>query len=153
MTTLQEAQRGPGYQPQAPITNLPIDITLSCLLHLPGNQVARLQLVSKYFWHVVTSAGDKLWKRLSQQDFPQRALPSNILPILHYQRCFATEQNWKNGRYVYQRINNCGKALFLSGHQLFCEGPDLSIQIWNLNNLTCQTLIGFPGENSLDINM
>jgi hypothetical protein len=153
MAILQGAQRGPGYQPQAPITYLSKDITLSCLLHLPGNQVARLQLVSTYFWHVVTSAGDNLWKRLAQQDFPSRAIPSNILPMLHYQKCFVTEQNWKNGRYVYQRLNNCGKALFLSGHQIFCEGPDLSIQIWNLNNLTCQTLIGFPGENSLDINM
>jgi WD40 repeat protein len=152
----QVAQKGPGYQNLAPITHLPLDITLLFLLLLPGPQVARTKRICKYFAQVVNN--ENLWARLCQRDLPATAIPSNLSPSLHYKRCFLTEQNWRKGRYVYQRLTNCENPLSLSGHQLFSTGPELSIlcenrwpiHIWDLNNTSCCTVEGFPIHDDID---
>jgi hypothetical protein len=139
---IKQVTHGIGYQFKAPITHLPRDITLLYLFWLPGNQISRMQHVSKYFRNVIVIEGENLWQRLCQRDFPRRIIPQNTLSKLHYQTCFKTEQNWRKGRYVYQRLNNCGKILSLSGHHLFCASPQLTIQRWNLTDLTYQVLEG-----------
>lgn len=152
----QVAQRSTYFQPLAPVTHLPNDVTLLFIRLLPGPQIARLGRVCKYFTQVVNN--ENLWIRLCRQDFPGRAIPSNVPSLLHYQRCFPTEQNWRKGRYVYQRLTNCENPLSLSGHQLFCTGPELSIlcenrwpiHIWDLNNSSCRTLEGFPTHDDID---
>lgn len=150
MTVKQVAQSAHGYQSQALITHLPQDITLLFLLRLPIKQIPLLGQTCRYFHHLMNTQDQKLWLLLCRRDFTRRTIPPNTLPRLHYQTCFKTEQNWNKGRYVYQRVNNCGKVLSLSGHHLFCVGPQLSIQIWNLNNLACQVLQGFPTYDEVD---
>lgn len=142
------AQRSPHFQLQAPITHSPHDVTLLFIRFLPGPQIARLRRVCKYFAQVVNN--ENLWVRLCQQDLPGMAIPSNVSSSLHYKTFFPTEHNWRKGRYVYQRLSNCGTTLSLRSDQLFCEGPNLSIQIWNLRNSSCRTLEGFPNDDTMD---
>lgn len=142
MAVKQVAQSAHGYQLHALITHIPQDITLLFLLRLPIKQISLLGQTCRYFHHLMNTQDQKLWLLLCRRDFPRKTIPSNTLPRLHYQTCFKTEQNWKKGRYAYQRLNNCGKVLSLSGHHLFCAGPQLTIQRWNLTDLTYQVLEG-----------
>lgn len=143
----QVTQRSPHFQPQAPITHVPHDVTLLFIRLLPGPQVARLWRVCKYFTQVVNN--ENLWARLCRQAFPRRAISSNAPPLLHYQRCFLTEQNWRKGRYVYQRFSTKGTwqpLLSLQENRLICNGPIPSLKICDLkkptNILTLQAALG-----------
>lgn len=129
------AERGSGYQNQAPITHLSRDLTLLFALWLPGNQISRLRTVSKYFTWVVRNDDENLWKRLCQQEFPSRTAPSNIPAHLHYQHRFKTEQNWRKGRYTYARLNarfDRQRFLSLIENRLLCLAPGNSLQVFDL---------------------
>ena len=148
-----------------PVKALPSEITLQIFEYLDAQDIVNAERVRKS-WQAMTLQ-TSVWRNAYLRQFERRVYtdPPSIQvggagcgrpnrPNQEWKRMYKArvelEQNWRKGP------RGAGKAIYLAGHtdSVYCVqfdeekiitgSRDRTIRVWDINNFTCQRVIGGP---------
>ena len=162
MSTDTSAEQLPARDP---LKNLPSEIALQIFEYLDAKDIVQAERVHSS-WRTLASK-TSVWRNAYQRKYERQIYtePAPIqvggvgcgrpnLPNQQWRRMYKArtllEANWRKG------AKGAGKAIYLSGHtdSVYClqfdeekiitGSRDRTIRVWDINNFTCQRVIGGP---------